>query len=209
MDLGKAIAALILLQLERLPNPEMDELTYFRQALKIKKLPNGIWQGIIRVVGLSRPVLYRHLQLLKMDDDLLYMASLYRLEEGRLRQILAAPLDQQRRLVLMAIEEPRLTGDDLAGIAQNTEDQLGDDQVSRNPAKSRKGAHTSLGPHRQLAVRVKSMLSLVRRPEFDGNLDEVASELSGLYRDPHDLETAADHLEALAASLRKIRSRRH
>jgi hypothetical protein len=100
----------------------MDELTYFRQALNIKKLPNGVWQGIIRVIGLSRPVLYRHLQLLKLDDDLLYMASLYRREEGRLRQILAAPIDQQRCLILMAIEEPRLTGDDLAGIAQTTGD---------------------------------------------------------------------------------------
>jgi hypothetical protein len=205
VDLGKAIAALILLQLDQQPDPEMDELTYFRQALKIKKLPAGLWQGIIRIIGLSRPVLYRHLQLLKLDDELLYMASLYRLEEGRLRQILAAPINQQRRLVLMAIEEPRLTGDDLAGIAQSTGD---DDEDSRGQVKSRKGAHTPLGPHRQLAVRVKSMLSLVGRPEFDGNLDEVASELSGLYRDPHDLEAAADHLEALAASLRKIHSRR-
>ena len=138
VDLGKAIAALILLQLDQQPDPEMDELTYFRQALKIKKLPAGIWQGIIRVIGLSRPVLYRHLQLLKLDDDLLYMASLYRLEEGRLRQILAAPVDQQRRLVLMAIEEPRLTGDDLAGIAQTTEelpDGYEAPTISRNPGR--------------------------------------------------------------------------
>jgi hypothetical protein len=205
VDLGKAIAALILLQLDQQPNPEMDELTYFRQALKIKKLPAGIWQGIIRVIGLSRPVLYRHLQLLKLDDELLYMASLYRLQEGRLRQILAAPINQQRRLILIAIEEPRLTGDDLAGIAQTTGDN---DEDTRGQVKPRKGAHTPLGPHHQLAVRVKSMLSLVRQPEFDGNLDEVASELSSLYRDSHDLETAADHLEALAASLRKIYSRR-
>jgi hypothetical protein len=152
--------------------------------------------------------LYRHLQILKLDDDLLYMASLYRLEEGRLRQILAAPVGQQRQLVLMAIEEPRLTGDDLAGIAQTTEELPEGYKAPRDQVKFRKGAHTPLGPHRQLAVRVKSMLSLVSRPEFDGNLDEVASELSGLYRDPHDLETAADHLEALAASLRKIHSRR-
>lgn len=207
VDLGKAIAALILLQLDQQPDPEMDELTYFRQALKIKKLPAGIWQGIIRIVGLSRPVLYRHLQLLKLDDELLYMASLYRLEEGRLRQILAAPLDQQRRLVLLAIEEPHLTGDDLAGIAQTGAD-LSYEEEARARVKSRKGAHTPLGPHRQLAVRVKSMLSLVSRPEFDGNLDEVASELSGLYRDPRDLDAAADQLEALAASLRKVRARR-
>jgi hypothetical protein len=108
----------------------------------------------------------------------------------------------------MAIEEPRLTGDDLAGIAQNNEELPDGYETPRDQQKSRKGAHTSLGPHRQLAVRVKSMLSLVGRPEFDGNLDEVASELSSLYRDPHDLETAADHLEALAASLRKIHSHR-
>jgi hypothetical protein len=208
VDLGKAIAALILLQLDQQPDPEMEELTYFRQALQIKKLPAGIWQGIIRVIGLSRPVLYRHLQILKLDDDLLYMASLYRLEEGRLRQILAAPINQQRKLVLMAIEEPRLTGDDLAGIGQTGGDLPEDYEEPRDQVRSRKGAHTPLGPHRQLAVRVKSMLSLVLRPEFDGNLDEVASELSGLYRNPHDLETAADHLEALAASLRKIQSRR-
>ena len=208
VDLGKAIAALILLQLDQLPDPEMDELTYFRQALKIKKLPAGIWQGIIRVVGLSRPVLYRHLQLLKLDDELLYMASLYRLEEGRLRQILSAPLAQQRRLVLMAIEEPHLTGDDLAGIAQTTDELPDDYEETKARVKSRKGAHTSLGPHRQLAVRVKTMLSLIHRPEFDGNLDEVASELSGLYRDPEYLESAAEYLEALAASLRKVRSHR-
>jgi hypothetical protein len=45
------------------------------------------------------------------------------------------------------------------------------------------------------------MLSLVGRPEFDGNLDEVAGELSSLCRGPHDLETAADHLEALCGLL--------
>jgi hypothetical protein len=208
VDLGKAIAALILLQLDKQPDPEMDELTYFRQALNIKKLPAGLWQGIIRVIGLSRPVLYRHLQLLKLDDELLYMASLYRLEEGRLRQILAAPPSQQRRLVLMAIEEPRLTGDDLAGIAQTTSDLPEDYEEINERAKSRTGAHTPLGPHRQLAVRVKTMLNLVRRPEFDGNLDEVASDLSSLYRDPQDLESAADYLETLATSLRKIYSRR-
>ena len=208
VDLGKAIAALILLQLEKRPDPEMEELAYFRQALNIKKLPNGVWQNIIRVIGLSRPVLYRHLQLLKLDDDLLYMASLYRLEEGRLRQILAAPASQQRRLILMAIEEPRLTGDDLAGIAQTNGELPEAYEEAGQRANIRKSPHTSLGPHRQLAVRVKTMLSLVRRPEFDGNLDEVASELSSLYRDPQDLESAAEYLEALAASLRKVRVRR-
>jgi len=205
VDLGKAVAALILLQLERQPGAEMDELAYFRQVLDIKKLPNGIWQGVERVVGLSRPVLYRHLQLLRLDDDLLYMASLYHLEEGRLRQILAAPADEQRQLVLMAIEEPRLTGDDLAGIAREQPEER---RAAGSRLAARKGAHPSLGPHHQVAVRLRALLALLRSPDFDGDLGTVAGELSAFYRDPEELERAARVLEALAGSLRKVRTRR-
>jgi hypothetical protein len=208
VDLGKAIAVLILLQLGKQPAPEMSELAYYRQALSIKKLPAGLWQAIQRVIGLSRPVLYRHLQLLRLDDELLYLASLYRLEEGRLRQIVTAPVRDQRALVLAAIEEPHLTGEDLAGIAQAGGELPGAYTQTLERVKSKKGPRTSQGPHRQLAVRVKSMLNLVARPEFDGNLDEVASELSALYRDSKSLESAASYLESLAASLRKMGARR-
>jgi hypothetical protein len=208
VDLGKAIAALILLQLGKQPDPDMNELAYYRQALAIKKLPAGLWLEVHRVIGLSRPVLYRHLQLLRLDDELLYLASLYRLEEGRLRQIVTAPASQQRNLVLAAIQEPHLTGEDLGGIAQAGETSPEGYSETLQRARARKGPRPPLGPHRQLAVRVKSMLNLLGHPDFDGDLDEVASELSGLYRNPESLESAAEYLEALAASLRKIRARR-
>lgn len=208
VDLGKAIAGLILSWLNQPPDPDMDELAYFRQALGIKKLPAGLWQDIIKEVRLSRPVLYRHLQLLRLEDDLLFLAASYRLEEGRLRQILAAPVEQQRRLTLMAIEEPRLTGDDLAGMAESEYDPDKDDQGSGGRSTARKGPRPPKGPHRQVAVRVRSALKLLQQPDFDGNLDEVANELAALYRDPRALEQAAASLERLAASVRKIRARR-
>jgi hypothetical protein len=196
VDLAKAVAALILLLMNMPPDPNMDELAYYRQALEIKRLPSGTWPDIERVVGLSRPYLYRHLQILKLDDHLLYMASLYRLEERRLREILAAPHERQRGLLLAAIRE-QLTQADLAREAVA-------------PASSEVGTHphTAPGPHRQLASRVKGILKFVRGADFDQDFDEVASELSTLLRDPEDLQAAADTLETLAASLRKIRARR-
>jgi hypothetical protein len=196
VDLAKATAALILLTMNVLPGPEQGELEYYRKALEIKRLPSGTWPAVERIVGLSRPYLYRHLQILELDDHLLYLASLYRLEERRLREILTASKEKQRPLVLAAINE-QLTQADLARAAEA-------------PATGKVKARppTAPGPHRRLASRVKSILKFVRGPEFDGNYDEVASELSVLLRDPEDLKAAADALEHLAASLRKIRARR-
>lgn len=196
VDLAKAIAALILLLMNQPPAPQDDELAYYRQALEIKRLPSGTWPDVERVVGLSRPYLYRHLQILKLDDHLLYLASLYRLEERRLREIVAAPRERQRSLMLAAIQE-RLTQADLA-------------REAAAPASGEAGTHphTAPGPHRRLASRVKGILKFVRDPGFDRDYDEVASELSTLLRAPADLQAAAETLEALAASLRKIRARR-
>ena len=196
VDLAKATAALILLLLEIQPDPDVDELVYYRKVLQIKRLPSGTWPAVERIVGRTQPYLFRHLQILKLDDHLLYLASLYRLEEGRLREIVAAPRESQRSLLLAAIEE-RLTQADLARAAE----------ASRK-GREGTGPHSAPGPHRRLASRVKSILKFVRGPEFDQNFDEVASELSALLRDPEDLKAAADALERLAASLRKIRVRR-
>jgi len=196
VDLAKATAALILLILEIHPDPDVDELDYYRKVLAIKRLPDGIWPAVERIVGLSRPYLVRHLQILTLEDHLLYLASLYRLEEGRLRVIVAAPKDRQRSLLLAAIEE-RLTQADLVRAVE-----------SSRQGRKETGPHPAPGPHRRLASRVKSILKFVRGPEFDQNFDEVASELSALLRDPEDLKAAADTLEHLASSLRKIRARR-
>jgi hypothetical protein len=59
-----------------------------------------------------------------------------------------------------------------------------------------------------VANRIKSWLKVIHQPGFDMDYDHVAGELSAMLRDPQDLEIAAESLEALADSLRKIRERR-
>ena len=197
IDLAKSTASLILILLDRHPEPDgASELDYYRQVLQIKRLPSGTWPTVERIVGLSQPYLHRHLQILALDDELLYLASLYRLEERRLREIMAAPKKHQRGLLLAAIEE-QLSSADLERAVQET----------KTP-KERRGPRTSPGPHRQAATRIKSWLKMIHQPGFHVNYDRVAGELSAFLRDPQDLEIAAESLEALANSLRKIRERR-
>lgn len=197
IDLAKSTASLILILLGNHPEPDgANEMDYYRQALRIKRLPSGTWPTVERIVGLSRPYLHRHLQILALDDELLYLASLYRLEERRLREIVAAPKKRQRGLLLAAIEE-RLSSADLERAVQAAE-----------TTKGSRGPRTSPGPHRQVANRIKSWLKLMHQPGFDLDYDHVAGELSAMLRDPQDLEVAAESLEALADSLRKIRERR-
>lgn len=197
IDLAKSTASLILILLDHHPEPDgANELDYYRQALQIKRLPSGTWPTVERIVRLSRPYLHRHLQILALDDELLYLASLYRLEERRLREIIAAPKKRQRGLLLAAIEE-QLSSADLERAAQETE-----------PARGSRSARTSPGPHRQAAIRVKSWLKVMHQSGADADYDRVAGELSAMLRDPQDLEIAADSLEALAHSVRRIRDRR-
>ena len=118
------------------------------------------------------------------------------MEERRLREIVAAPKKQQRGLLLAAIEE-QLSSADLERVVQET----------KTP-KEGQGPRTSPGPHRQAATRIKSWLKMIHQQGFRVNYDRVAGELSALLRDPQDLEIAAESFEALANSLRKIRSRR-
>jgi ParB-like chromosome segregation protein Spo0J len=196
VDLAKAIASLILLFQEKYPDPNAaNEMDYYRQALD-GRLPHGIWPELERIVGFARPHLVRHLQILNLSDELLYLASLYRVEERRLRVIVAAPKQQQRELLLAAIEE-QLSSEDLERA------------VEVKKVKGKNTRHRAVPVvYRQMASRVKSLLKFTQQSDFDRNYDRVATELSTLMKDPDDLEQAARQLESLASSLRKIRGRR-
>ncbi|MFZ1041866.1 MAG: hypothetical protein WCA79_08520 [Anaerolineales bacterium] len=197
VDLAKAIASLILVLENHYPDPAAEnEMDYYRQVLKIDRLPHKTWPELERIVGMKRPHLVRHLQILALSDELLYLASLYRVEERRLRVILSAPKQQQRGLLLHALEE-KLSSED---IERAVEEKKTDGKNA--------GPHTAPGVHRQMASRLKSWLRLMHQSGFDRNYDRVATELSVLLKDPKDLEWAAKNLESLAASLRKIRARR-
>ena len=201
VDLAKAVASIILLTLNIHPADDMDETEYCRQVLKIDRLPSNTWPQIEQIVGLERSYLYRLTKILTLDDEVLYRASLYRLEERRLREIVAAPKNRQLLLVEAAIQD-KLSGDDLTEVAQASSLEQQDElqpQPRNKPAS---------GPHLRVAAKVKSWLNFVNRPDFDHNYDRVARELSSLIRDPNDLSIAAENLETLAASLRKIQTQR-
>jgi ParB-like chromosome segregation protein Spo0J len=196
VDLAKAVAAVILALEGKHPNPDLtNEMDYFREALD-GRLPNGMWPELERIFGFARPHLVRHLQLLNLNDELLYLASLYRVEERRLRVIVAAPKHQQRELLLSAIEE-KLSSDEIERAAE---------QKNKSDNNTRHRAVPVV--YRQMASRVKSLLKFTQQSDFDRNYDRVATELSTLMKDPNELEQAARHLESLATSLRKIRGRR-
>jgi len=196
VDRARAIAGLILLRLEMHPDPEMaDDLDYFRQVLKIKRLPNGTWPPIERQLRLSRPVLERHLQILRLSSELVYLAKLYDVPEGRLREIVAAPKDVQKEMLLLAIEED-LTAKELREHAEQQ-------KVRRGPRRK-----TDLSTYSKAASRLRSFLKLARRRDFSEGYETVAVEFSASAQNADELIEVAEHLEEQAHWLRVMFDRR-
>lgn len=195
VDLARAVAGLMLLHLDIHPEPGIeDDLDYFRQILSIQRLPNGTWPPIERTMKRSRPVLERHLQLLQLPSDLLYLAKLYNVPEGRLREVLAAPRAQHRELLLLALEED-MTARELK-------------QVVRTPPAKRPQPGLVIGTHKKAASRLRSFLKLARRQDFSQNFEAVAVEFSVTTEEAEELLETADYLETQASWLREMYTRR-
>ena len=195
VDLARAVAGLILLKLDRNPDPLIqDDWDYFRQILTITRLPNGTWLPIERLLKRSRPVLERHLQLLQLPSDLLYIAKLYNVPEGRLREVLTAPVAQRRDMLLLALDED-MTARELR------------ETVAQLPVKKNRSS-VILSSHKKAAGRLKSFLKLARRQDFAYNYEAVAVEYSVTSEQAEDLLETAEHLEKQASWLREMYIRR-
>ena len=194
VDLSRAVAGLILLRLDIHPDPGLeDDLEYFRQILAISRLPNGTWPPIERTMKRSRPVLERHLQLLQLPSDLLYLAKLYAVPEGRLREVLAAPSSQHRELLLMALDED-MTARELREVVE---------QPKKKPQTG-----DVIPTHKKAASRLRSFLKLARRHDFSQNFEAVAVEFSITTEDAQELLETAGYLEHQASWLREMYERR-
>ena len=196
VDRARAIAGLILIMLDIHPDPNVeDDLDYFRQVLKVKRLPNGTWPPIEKQMRLSRPVLERHLQILKLPTELVYLAKLYDVPEGRLREIVAAPKSAQKEMLLLAIEQD-LTARELREHAEQQ-------KVQRQPR------HKSvLSTHTKAASRLRAFLRLARRRDFSKGYEPVAAEFSATTQNADELIEVAEHLEEQAHWLRVMYDRR-
>jgi hypothetical protein len=196
VDRARAIAGLILLRLEIHPDPDViDDLAYFRQVLNVKRLPNNTWPPIEKQMRLSRPVLERHLQILRLPSELVYLAKLYDVPEGRLREIIAAPKPVQEEMLLLAIEED-LTAKELREHAEQA-------RPRRSPGKKTGPSTVS-----KAASRLRSYLKLARRRDFDDGYESVAVEFSASTPDSRELIEVAEHLEEQAHWLRIMHDRR-
>jgi len=197
VDFAKAVASLILELMNVHPGANETEYEYYHRALENRRLPSGTWPKIEQLSGLDRSYLYRHLQILSLDEELLYLASLYRINEARLREILAAPAERQRALLFAAVDE-QLTASELAEAAVSPP---GEEPPARAPSNTK-------DPYRRAASRMRSVLRLVAGPASRLDFDRIANEFSALLADPADLDAAADSLESLAESIRRARKRR-
>src|SRR5271157_1022227 len=194
VDLAKAIASLILLHLGISPDKDEPDNDYFRRVLEIKKLPNGTWEEIQKVISYERTYLGKHLQLLALDDESLYKASQYRLPEGLLRGIISAPRSDQPALIDEAIRR----------ILANED--------TNQPEPERPGKaepRPSLDLATRSAKQVRSLYKLIMRDPSKRSIRETAIRFATMTKDPeNDLDTAAEYLTLIADELRDIRSKR-
>lgn len=199
VEMGQAIAIMILESLDIYPEEGENELSYYRRALNIQRLPAGIWAEIKRLTGHSRPVLYRHLCILSLSDELLYWATLYRLPERVLRDIVTAPHEKQRGMILRVIDEKQQLAEEASGLEQ------GKSRTAKKAPRSRSAA----GVNRRLAAQVFSIVKSITKQGKESRVyDEIAAELSLLLKDPEDLSSAAAVFEGLALSSKKMHQRR-
>jgi hypothetical protein len=191
VEMGKAVATMILESMDIYPADGEDEMVYYRKALRYDRLPRHTWPEIERLTGYSRPVLYRHLHLLELDDDLLYLAILYRLPEGALRDIITAPTGERRGMVLALIEKHLSTSD------------------SESRAHAEREASNKGGSQPDPLAYQKSMRKFILslKPFADGDYDRAAEEISRILT-PENLDIVASILSSLANKLRQRRGQR-
>lgn len=198
VETGKAVATMILESLDIFPEENENELEYYRKALKIQRLPAGIWAEISRLTGSSRPVLYRHLCILSLPDDMIYLATLHRLPERVLRDIVTAPQEQQKGMITRVIEERLRSAETMTGAKPG-------DTRTRKHSPSEPGN----GPYRRMASQVLSLVtSISKQGEDDHVIDEVVNELTDQLSGPADFDAVAIILSRLTAGLRKAKRQR-
>ena len=126
------------------------------------------------------------------------MAKLYDVPEARLREVLAAPPELHRDMLMMAIQADTTAED----IRYSVEKSTDSGQAAKKTVRSK------ASPHQKAASRVRSLVRLVNRRDFDGDYEQIATEFSVAARSADELLVAADELEQLAHWIRILHRRR-
>ncbi len=194
---ARAIAGLVLESLDPLP-PELDrgsdnpptDYEYYRSALDIEKLtgskymPRGRWKEMSEIMGMERPYMVAHLNLLKLPEDLQYLAGINELTEGVLREILNLPSNQWPKVISL--------------VAKN---DLTAPEIKRINSKKGKKTSTKDSPANKAASRLKSFWKITRDIKTNKDIEQVATDfVVGL--DKKEILAGADVLESLAKKIR-------
>ena len=198
---AREIASLILSKLDLpaekdpLLGAEVGEHEYFQSVLELKELigkkymPEGIWDEVEEVMGLSRPLMTRHLKILELSNQLQYKADLNRLSERVLREVMKLPSSKWETAIDKAIQD-QLT-------AQEMSEYVDQKKKSGKPAK-----RTIKTPTEVAASRIKLFFKSARDESVRKKLGSVATELAAGMKEK-DILDAADLLENLAQKLRQ------
>jgi hypothetical protein len=196
VDRARAAAGLLLLQLGIEPDPSIeDDLDYFRQVHSYGRFPNGTWDPLEVQMKMSRTAMLRHLDILKLPSELVYLAKLHNLPEARMREVLAAPQERWQHLLLLAIE------------SNFTAEELRITQVRPETARTR-SARPKPGPHEKASGRIRALVKLTGSGAFGGDYERAANAYSAGAKTPKELLNAAAELEQLAHWLRILHGRR-
>ncbi|NPV87769.1 MAG: hypothetical protein HPY45_17355 [Anaerolineae bacterium] len=188
---ARAVAALILHFYDIYPQHGVEGRNDYHRAALDKRLTRVTWAEIERIMGIGRPALVRHLQILELPDHLLEMADLYNVPERILREIRQLPKNQWEAALTAAIEQG-LTSEDIPSLAPPAPRPA--DSVRTTPPRPADAATRT-------ARRVKTLLAGVDTP---GGVDSaaLADALCVLLKGREPILRMAERLESLARQLR-------
>ncbi len=152
-------------------------------------MPGGVWEEVEEVMGLSRPLMTRHLNILELPNDLQYRADLNRLSERVLREILKLSSSKWETAIEKAIQD-KLT---VQEMSEYVDQKKKTGKPVKRPVKN---------PTELAASRFKLFFKSAREESVRKKLGTVATELAAGMKEKDILE-AADLLENLAQKLRQ------
>lgn len=188
---AREVAALVLEKRDIHPKPNnADDYDYFRQVIKIKRLPKGFWNSIEKIMGISDYQMRRLLRILQLATPQLEKADMYNLPERVLREIISANSDSWEALINAAVLK-NLTAEDIEASLQEPTKK---DVPKKAPRK--------VTPQEKAARKSMSFISSIK-DMGKSDLTKIVSEISFKMKyNDEKLFEAADNIENLAKRLR-------
>jgi hypothetical protein len=167
---AREIASLILDEVGKQPDPQLeDPYDYFRQAKTMRK-PRGLWPKLERLMQLTRPRMVQILGLLELPTPILEIANWHNVSYRVLGEIMSHPSSEWEKLLEIAIDE---------GLSSEGVKDIADQMPEKEKSSKRKQTGKILPA--QSAIRgIRSFANTISRADRKTKgmiLDELADEM--------------------------------